>query len=84
MPTLTTLYSVRDALGRELWWTTSRKSAGDVAAKLNAAEFNVSEPGKSVEVFWQTNNATTRVVVTRNQFPVVMFKATKVKVTPVP
>lgn len=31
------IYSVRDALGRELWWTTARKSALELAHDFNVA-----------------------------------------------
>ena len=31
-----TLYSIRDALGRELWWTTARKRAVVLVDDLNA------------------------------------------------
>lgn len=32
-----TIYSVRDSLGQELWWTTSRAKALDIAGVLTKA-----------------------------------------------
>jgi hypothetical protein len=34
---MTLLYSVRDSLGRELWWTASRNAALSLARDFNAA-----------------------------------------------
>jgi hypothetical protein len=34
---MTLLYSVRDSLGRELWWTTKRNAAMALAHDFNAA-----------------------------------------------
>lgn len=45
------LYSVRDALGRELWWTASRK-----AALALAHNFNVAGVGAKLPVrVWKCN-----------------------------
>lgn len=39
------IYSIRTSLGRELWWTTSRKKAIELAASLGEGDFVGTQMG---------------------------------------
>lgn len=72
---MNTIYSVRDSLGRELWWTTRRKSAIEVAEKINAVTVT---PGHKARAFWTSNGTTTSVELTHHQLPADVYKCSYV------
>lgn len=67
-----TIYSIRDSLGRELWWTTGRKAAITLAAELNESGIGalVTEKGKCGHDYKRTDPR----CLTRDTVPVSVYR----------